>query len=142
MIKTGLVVVSERRKICFPNAWQGFPLHSGGAGVELFSPDVAQPSATARNRPREDHMGVPMLSSAKGVTFRAFQRRIASFRVAGVALRDIPTCFMTCQKWFCVAGAILLPRFQKMRCIFRGRHSTLKTSQHFEDLPCHFAWQA
>ena len=35
---------------------------------------------------------------------------------------------VSCQKWFCVAGAILLPRFQKMRCIFRGRRSTLKTS--------------
>ena len=34
---------------------------------------------------------------------------------------------MTCQKWFCVAGAILLPCFQKMRYIFRGRRSTLQT---------------
>ena len=57
-----------------------------------------QPSATVRNRPqssaivrnrsREVAMAVPMVSSAKGVTFRAFQRRIASFRVAGVALRN------------------------------------------------------
>ena len=30
-----------------------------------------------------------------------------SFCVAGPAIRDIPTCVMTCQKWFCVAGAIL-----------------------------------
>ena len=73
-------------------------------------------------------MAVPIRSSAKGVTFGAFQRRVASFCVAGVALSDIPTCFMTCQKSFCVAGAILLPRFQKMRCIFRGRRSTLDTS--------------
>ena len=40
-----------------------------------------------------------------------------SFSVAGVALRDIPKCFMTCQKSFCVASAILLPGFQKMRCM-------------------------
>ena len=53
---------------------------------------------------------------------------VMSFRLAGVALCDIPTCFMTCQKWFCVASAILLQRFGKMRCIFRGRGSTLDTS--------------
>ena len=29
---------------------------------------------------------------------------------------------------FCVAGAILLRRFQKMRCSFRGRRSTLDVS--------------
>ena len=48
--------------------------------------------------------------------------------MAGVALRDISPSFKTCQTWFCVAGAILLRRFQKMRCIFRSRRSTLETS--------------
>ena len=62
------------------------------------------------------------------MTFGAFQRRIASFRVAGVALCDISTSLMTCQKLFCVAGAILLLRFQKICCMFRGRSSTLETS--------------
>ena len=58
----------------------------------------SQPFATVRNRPREDHIAVLMMvSSAKEVTFGAFQRRIVSFRVAGVALRDIPTRFITCQ---------------------------------------------
>ena len=51
-----------------------------------------------------------------------------SFCVAGVALRDIPACFTTCQTSFCVADAILLRRFQKMHCIYRGRRSTLETS--------------
>ena len=51
-----------------------------------------------------------------------------SFCLAGVALRDISTCFKTCQKSCCVAGALLLPRFQSMRRIFHGRHSTLDTS--------------
>ena len=88
----------------------------------------ARRCATVRNRPREDHMAVPMVSSAKGVTFRVFQLRVASFRVAGVALCDIPTCFMTCQKLFCVTGAILLPHVQKMHCIFSGRRNTLETS--------------
>ena len=62
-------------------------------------------------------MAVHMVSSAKGVLFRVFQLRVASFRVAGVALRDSPTCFMTCQKWFCVANVIL-----------RGGSSTLDVS--------------
>ena len=95
--------------------------------VELCSPDVAQPFATARN-PLATVIAVPIVSSAKGVPFGRFQRRVASFRVAGVALCDIPTCFKTCQKWFCVAGAIVLLRFQQVRCIFRSRRSTLETS--------------
>ena len=69
-----------------------------------------------------------MVSSAGGVIFGGSQRFVASFRVAGVALRDIETCFVTCRKSFCVAGAILLRRFQKMRCSFRGRRSTLDVS--------------
>ena len=81
---------------------------------------VAQPSATTRNRPRDCYMAVPLVSSPEGV--------ICAFRVAGVALRDIQTCFVTCRKSFCVAGAILLRRFQKMRCSFRGRRSTLDVS--------------
>ena len=62
------------------------------------------------------------------VTFGCFRRRVASFRMAGVALCDIPTCFMTCRKLLCVAGAILSRRFQKMRCSFHGRRCTLETS--------------
>ena len=55
-----------------------------------------QPSATVRNRPYEVRMAVPMGSSAGGVLFGGFRRVVASFRVAGVALRDIQTCFATC----------------------------------------------
>ena len=72
-------------------------------------------------------MAVPMASSAKVVTFVGFRPRVASFHVAGVALGDISTCFIACQNSSCVAGAILWQRFQKMRCIFRGRRSTLVT---------------
>ena len=88
----------------------------------------SQPSATVRNRSREGPMAVPMVSSAEGVLFGGFKRLVASFRMAGVALRDIQTCFVTCRKWFCVAGAILLRRLRKMCCIFRGRRSTLDVS--------------
>ena len=73
-------------------------------------------------------MAVPMGSSAEVVIFRGFQCVVASFRVAGVALRDIQTCSATCRKSFWVAGAILLRRFQKMCCSFRGRRSTLDVS--------------
>ena len=56
----------------------------------------SQPSATVRNRPRDPRMAVPMGSSAEVVIFGGFRRVVASFRVAGVALRDIQTCFATC----------------------------------------------
>ena len=87
-----------------------------------------QPSATVRNRSCEDRMAVPMGSSAGGIIFGGFRRLVASFRVAGVARRDIQQRSVTCRKSFCVAGAILLRRFQKMCCIFRGRRSTLEVS--------------
>ena len=41
---------------------------------------------------------------------------------------DIRTCSGTCRKSFCVAGAILLRRFQKMCCSFCGRRITLDVS--------------
>ena len=84
-----------------------------------------QPSATVCNRPRDPHMAVPMVGSAEVIIFGGFKLLVASFRVAGVALRDMQTCFVTCRKSFCVAGAILLRHFQKMRCSFRGSRSTL-----------------
>ena len=87
-----------------------------------------QPSATVRNRSYELRMAVPMGSSAEVVIFGGFQCVVASFRVAGVALRDIQTCSVTCRKSFCVAGATLLHRLQKMCCSFRGRRSTLDVS--------------
>ena len=73
-------------------------------------------------------MAVPMGSSAEVVLFRGCRRVVASFRMAGVALRDIQTCSGTCRKSFCVAGAILLRHCQKMCCSFRGRRSTLDVS--------------
>jgi len=45
-------------------------------------------------------MAVPMVSFVKGATFGCYQRRVPSFRVAGLALRDIQTCFVTCRKSF------------------------------------------
>ena len=92
--------------------------------------------ATVRKRPREGHIAVPMVSSPEGVVFGSFKRRVPSFRVAGVALRDIQTCFVTCRKSF-----------------FCGRRNTFATlsedalqfswqAQHFGRFHRHFAWQA
>jgi len=88
----------------------------------------SQPSATVCNRPREVAMAVPMISSAKGVSLGGFTCGLAPFRVAGVALRDIQTCFVTCRKSFYMTGTLLLRRFQKMRCSFCCRCSTLDAS--------------
>ena len=63
-------------------------------------------------------MAVPMVSSAEGVLFGGFKRRVASFRVAGVALRDIQTCFVACPKSFCVAGAIFCDLFRRCVAVF------------------------
>ena len=84
----------------------------------MCSLDVAQPFATVRKRSQP----------FAGIIFGGFKRRVASFRVAGVALRDIQTCFGTCRKSFCVAGATLLRRFHQMSCSFRGKRSTLDVS--------------
>ena len=99
-----------------------FTLGPGALGVEGV---FARRCVYVRNRPRQDHMAMPMVSSAEVVIFGGFKLLVASFRVAGVALCDMQTCFVTCRKLFCVAGAILLRHFQKMRCSFRGRRSTL-----------------
>jgi hypothetical protein len=83
-----------------------------------------QPSATVGSTT----VWGPMGSAVTVVTFGGFKCFVTSFRLTGVALCDIPICFITCQESFCVAGAILLRCFQKMISNFRGRHSTLETS--------------
>ena len=67
--------------------------------------------------------------------FEGLKCRATSFRVAAVALCDIPTCLRACQKSFCVTGAILLQGSPKMTSIFRGKRNTLEVS-------IHCAWQA
>ena len=87
-----------------------------------------QPSATVCKRSFGRKLAVPLGSFTGVVIFGRFTCLQPSFRVAGVALRDMWTCLATCWKSFFVAGAILLQRFQKMRYIFRGRRSTLDVS--------------
>ena len=87
-----------------------------------------QPSATVRERTFGRKLAVPLGSFTGVVIFGRFTSLQPSFRVAGVALRDMWTCLATCGKSFFVAGAILLQRFHNMRDIFRGRRSTLDVS--------------
>ena len=94
-------------------------------GLSCVRQTLRNRSQTVRNCPGEDHMAAPMASSAKGVTFGAFQRRIASFRVAGMALCDISTCCMTWQRSFCVAGAAL---WRPPMSFWVALHFTLSTS--------------
>ena len=108
---------------------------TGGLGAEgvfarrcVYVRNRPQLPATVRNRQQP-------FAHGKFCRRGGFKCLVASFRVAGVALRDIQTCFVTRQKSFCVAGTILLRRFQKMRCSFRGRRSTLDAYRHS-------AWQA
>ena len=95
----------------------------------------SQPSATVRNRSRDPRMAVPMGSSAEVVLFGGCRRVVASFRVAGVALRDI-------QMFWNVSKVVL-----------RGRRNTFVTlseavlqfswqAQHFGRVHRHFSWQA
>ena len=119
----------------FPNALQGFPFHSEGLGVEGV---FARRCVSVRNRSCDPRMAVPMVSSARGVIFGCFQRSVASFRVAGVALCDIQTCFVTCRKSFLCGRRNTFATFSEDAgrrstldvsiVIFRGRRSTLDVS--------------
>ena len=95
------------------------------AGRRFRVRDVPQPYATVRKRPFEGKFAVPLGSFTGGVIFGRVTCLPPSFRVAGVALRDMWTFLATCGQSFFVAGAILLRRFHNMRDIFRGRRSTL-----------------
>ena len=91
-----------------------------------------QPSSTVRLRPSWPQSCRAYGRSRTNVSFSTIfdvsPDVLMSFCVAGVALCDIPACFTTHQKSFCVAGAILLLHVHTMRSIFRGRRSTLDTS--------------
>ena len=71
---------------------------------------------------------LPMVSSAEVVIFGSFKRLVASFRGAGVALRDIQACFVTRRKSLCVCGAGATLSFKNMHCSFRGRRIILDVS--------------
>ena len=73
-------------------------------------------------------LAAPMGEAAKHVLLGGFQAGCHAVCMAGAALCDITTCLITCRKLFCVARAVLLRRFHKMRCSFRGRRSIFEIS--------------
>ena len=106
-------------------------------GLRVCSLDVA---FNGRNRPQPfatepSVWAVPMASSAKGVLFGGFRRRRSFVSRGRRGTSWHSDMFHNVSKSFCVAGAILLRRFQKMCCIFRGRRNTLDDHRHF-------SWQA
>ena len=86
---------------------EGFSFYTfGGLGVEVCSLDAAfmfatvcnrlQPFATVRKRSFGRKLAVPIGSFTGVVIFGRFTCLEPSFRVAGVALRDMWTCLATC----------------------------------------------
>ena len=63
-----------------------------------------------------------------------WKRRVASFRVARVALRDIQTCFVTCRKPFLWQSQYLVTFSDALQFSWQA--------QHFGRVHRHFAWQA
>ena len=119
---------------------EGFSFYFGGLGVEMCSLDASLVSAAVCNRPQLlATVRNRLLATVVRVKwpclwrvpqkyfFGSFKCRVASFRAAGVALCDIPICFISSRKSFCVADAIL--QFSRQ-------------AQRFGDLHRHFAWQA
>ena len=82
-------------------------------------------------------MAVPMASSAKVVTFGGSKRRVVSFRVAGVALCDIPTCFTTCRRRFAFTLHILHFTLRTLHYTLHTPHFTLHTL-HFTLRTLHY----
>ena len=68
-------------------------------------------------------LAVSMGGPAKPLLFEVSKQVVMSFCVSGVALCDIPTCWMTCRESCCG-----LRRFHRMNCSFRGRRSILEIS--------------
>ena len=109
-----------------------------------------QPSATVRNRPQPfatvRNRSQPFAWGPYGRAYGKFCKRVHCWRFP--ALRSFISCGRRGTLWhsnvfhsvsnvnLCGTGAILWRRFQKMRCIFRGRRSASG------DFGCHFAWQA
>ena len=102
----------------------------GSGGWGCVSLDVAQPFATVPQPFATVRVmaiwAVPMVSSAEGVVFWRFHMWCCFVSCGRRGhFVDIQTCFVTCRKSFCVAGAIPLRRFQKMRLQFS------RQAQHF-----------
>ena len=97
--------------------------------------------ATVRNRPQPFVCGpygraYGEFCKKKGPFWsRGFKRCVASFRVAGMALCDIPTCFIICRKSFLCGRRNASASFSEDELQFSWQ------AQHIGDLHRHFAWR-
>ena len=98
------------------------------AGRFILRPQSPQPFAIVRECSREGPMAVPAGNVGNVVSVGGFTCGVMSFRLASVALRDIPTWFIPRQNSLHLTKAMLLHRFQKIGCIFCGKCDTLETS--------------
>jgi len=80
-------------------------------------------------------MAVPLVSSATGVTIGGFQRRAASLRVVGVALRESDV-FRNVPKVVLCGRRDTFASFSEDALQFSWQ------AQHFGRVHLHFAWQA
>ena len=111
----------------FPECVARVPVSLGVWGLRRAL-DIAQPFGTVRNRSEpfgtvRNRPDPPGYRAVWPCLWRVLQQWSllevpASFRVAGMALCDIPTCFITCRKSFCVAGALLLYTFVLFSAFF------------------------
>ena len=102
-----------------------------------------QPSATVRNRSQPSatvrtRSVWPCLWEVlqRWSFLEVFRRVVASFRVAGVALRDIQTCSGTCRKSFLLGRRNTFATFSEDVLQFSWQ------AQHFGRVHRHFSWQA
>ena len=115
--------------IVFPECVARVPVSLWGSGgwgcVRSTSRNRSQPSATVHARPVW-----PCLWQVLQQWSLLQVSSIALLRFAWQAWHFVTfkRVLQRVEKSFCVAGAILLRRLQKMRCSFRGRRSTLVTS--------------
>ena len=63
---------------------------------------------------------------------------VMSFCKAGAALCDIPTCFIPCRKFFCVAGAKMRSTLCTLHFTLHTLHSTLYTPNPTPHHTLHF----
>ena len=126
---------NHRRALCFSRMRsKGSRFTLGVWGLRVCSLNVAFTIATVRNRPQPSATvrAIPVWPCLWEVLQRWSFLEVADvslLRFAWQAWHFVTfRCSGTCRKSFCVAGAILLWRCQKLCCSFRGRRSTLDVS--------------
>jgi hypothetical protein len=102
-------VAAQRPQVMAKDLWS-CPFGGNKAAVLMAAPAA-----------QSDDDGGSCLSFSK-----VSKQLVMSLCVAGVALAYILTSLQKCRKSFCVAGAVLLRRFQKTGGVFRGSRDALE----------------